>query len=39
MEQVIIEEQNKPLELDAEAFTRMMDLVGHMRRFDCSWRQ
>ncbi len=27
MEQVIIEEENKPLELDSEAFTRIMDLV------------
>lgn len=27
MEQVIIEEQNKPLELDTAAFTRIMELV------------
>jgi hypothetical protein len=30
MEQVIIEEQNKPLELDTAAFTRIMDLVSSL---------
>ena len=27
MEQVIIEEQNKPLELDTDAFSRLIELV------------